>query len=178
MILVLPSPFFPGILLSRKPPETQGNGEPAGVQKERWSERMDSESTLRMIGIDFPGSPPSTQPIHIQPIGSSPPIHPLGSSPVHPGLARAALRGARREEAQRRLRGLWQLLSGRRAGSLRAPSFWLAFEDGARRETAIFGGPLKMTYSAIHWLKRRFEGMIKGGPHGGDDLKTHLENDS
>ena len=25
-ILVVPSPFFPGILLSRKPPETQGNG--------------------------------------------------------------------------------------------------------------------------------------------------------
>ena len=25
-VLVLPSPFFPGILFSRKPPETQGKG--------------------------------------------------------------------------------------------------------------------------------------------------------
>ena len=48
-ILVLPSPFFPGILLSRKPPETHGNG--------RFSTRTmvgkNGESTLRKMG-SFP----------------------------------------------------------------------------------------------------------------------------
>ena len=44
-IIVLPSPFFPGIFLSRKPPETQGNGR----FLKRTMVEKNGESTLRRM---------------------------------------------------------------------------------------------------------------------------------
>ena len=44
--LGLPSPFFPGILLCRKPSKTQGK-QMVCFGKERWLKRMEKESTPR-----------------------------------------------------------------------------------------------------------------------------------
>ena len=50
--LGVPSPFFPGILLSRKPPETQvENG--SGCWKERCLKRMDKESNPRTMTLGY-----------------------------------------------------------------------------------------------------------------------------
>ena len=55
LFLGVPSPFFPGILLFRKPSKTQG--ETAGFGKERWLKRMDRESTPSLPFFGWEGFP-------------------------------------------------------------------------------------------------------------------------
>ena len=48
MLLGVPSPFFPGILLSRTLPESQAKR--LVFEKNEWLKRMDKDSTLRVMG--------------------------------------------------------------------------------------------------------------------------------
>ena len=86
-ILVLPSPFFPGILLSRKPPETRGNG--------RFSKRTmvgkNGESTLSTIGIPVVKSPRERSAMECakETCSATDPRWVLGCMPVHLHICRS-----------------------------------------------------------------------------------------
>ena len=54
IVLGVPSPFFPGILLSRKPPESQGKRRSVFEKNEGWK-RMEKESTPRLLICFSPG---------------------------------------------------------------------------------------------------------------------------